>query len=136
MYCIFFLFTAFHGLDGLWRLFDGLWLVYDDLLQYFLFWWPLRAFDNFQWYSIWIFSARFLGIFSPRIFSTHILTKRPASKIVNSLARIKFNSSKWSREKLSLVFAIILYTTVMKNESYKKATNKGPPLKLSIFELE
>ena len=61
---------------------------------------------------------------------------RPPSKIFNFWARIKFNSSKWSWEKSSVVSAIKSDTSVMKNESYKKATNKDRPLKLSIFELE
>ena len=61
---------------------------------------------------------------------------RPPSKIVNFWARIKCNSSKWSWEKLSLISAIILDSSLMKNESYKKATNEGRLLKLSIFELE
>ena len=56
----------------------------------------------------------------------------PPSKIINLWARIKFNSSKWSWEKSLVVFAIISDTSVLKNKSYKKATNKEHPLKLSI----
>ena len=41
---------------------------------------------------------------------------RPPSKIVNFWARIKCNSSKWLWEILSLISAIILDTSVMKNK--------------------
>ena len=39
-------------------------------------------------------------------------------------------------QKSSVVSAIKSDTSVMKKENYKKASNEGRPLKLSIFELE
>ena len=56
---------------------------------------------------------------------------------INFWARIKFYSSKWLWEKLSLVSAIILDTLVIKKQRFdKKGHNEGRPLKSSIFELE
>ena len=96
-------------------------------------WGHLITFNGIQYgFSRRVFSAYFLPASSRHIF----LQKRPASKIVNSLARIKFNSSKWLWEESLLVSAIILDSSLMKNESYIKASNEGRPPKLSIFELE
>ena len=46
--------------------------------------------------------------------------QRPPSRIVNLWARIKINTSKWLWENLSLVSAIILDISLMKNESLTK----------------